>query len=145
MAGWFYPSLIDDFNLSRLKVLRSLQIKPPATFLRNLAQQKPPSDFLTTIESIFYTITSSVFTELVIVIQSGEVYYLPWRMYGTLRRMYHMRPFKLVFLLIASEKSSELVVRRTWEGAVNTATAKGLLSFLESPPTIHFTRRGTKT
>ena len=63
-------------------------------------------------------------------------------MYDTLRRMYKVRPYVLVFLLLVSEKSSELVVRRTWEGAVNTATAKGLLNFLESPPSIHFTRRG---
>jgi len=82
-----------------------------------------------------------VFSELVIVIQSGDVYYFPWRMYDTLRRMYGVRPFELVFLLIGSEKSSEVVARQTWEGAINVAAAKGCLSFLESPPSIRFIRR----
>jgi hypothetical protein len=93
---------------------------------------------------IFPTIISPVFSEFVIVIQCGEVYLFPWRIYDTLRRMYGVRPFELVFLLIASEKSSEWVVRRTWEGAVDTATAKGLLNFLEFPPTIRFIPHGTR-
>ena len=52
-----------------------------------------------------------------------------------------MRPFELVFLLIGSEKSSEVVARRTWEGAIDVAAAKGCLNFLESPPSVRFIRR----
>ena len=139
-TDWFQSSVANDFNLSRLKVLRSLQVKAPALFLRILAYQKPPADFLTTIESIFHTITSPVFSELVIVIQSGDVYHFPWRMYGTLRRMYGVRPFKLVFLILGSERSTEVVALRTWQGAINVATTKGLLGFLQSPPSIRFVR-----
>lgn len=135
--------MVHDFDLSGLKALRSLQVKAPALLLRILAQRKPPADFLTTIESIFHTITSPVFSELVVVIKSGDIYHFPWRMYDTLRRMYGVRPFKLKFLLIGSEKSSEAVALRTWQGAVNTATARGLLGFLESPPSIRFIRYGT--
>lgn len=82
-----------------------------------------------------------MFSELVIVIHSGDVYHFPWRMYNTLGRMYDVRPFKLAFLLVGSEKSLEVVARRTWEEAVNMATAKGFLTFLESPPSIRFIRR----
>ena len=80
-----------------------------------------------------------MFSELVIVIQGHLVYHFPWRMCDTLRGMYGVRRFILVFLFVLSEKASEVVVRRTWEGIVNRATIKGLLGFLESPPSIRFT------
>jgi hypothetical protein len=100
-----------DFSLSRLKVL---QVKTPALFLRNLVHRRPPADFVTTIESIlhtitsiFQTITSPVFSELVLIIQSGDVYHFLWHICDTLRMMYIVRLFKSVFLLVDSEKSSE--------------------------------------
>jgi hypothetical protein len=53
--------------------------------------------------------------------------------------MYEVRPFELVFLLVASEECSEAVARRTWEEGINV---KGLLNFLDRPLSIRFTRQG---
>jgi hypothetical protein len=78
-----------------------------------------------------------VFSELVIIIGVNVVTSLPSevRLFETLRRMNGLRPFKLVFLLV----NTDLLpgeARRKLEGALDSVAAKGLLDFLDSPPTI---------
>lgn len=63
-------------------------------------------------------------------------------MYDTLRRMYGVVSFELVFLLVGTARCDEMVARRTWERGISIAVDEGLLSFLGSPPSIRFTRRG---
>jgi hypothetical protein len=55
--------------------------------------------------------------------------------FETLRTMNGVRPFKLVFLLVAPDQSRE-EARRKLEGAIDSLAARGLLDFLDSPPTI---------
>ena len=83
---------------------------------------------------VFSTITSPVFSELVVII-GGPVAYLPHNatFFETLSRIHEVRPFKLVFLL---EVSDPWNTERGLEQALNLATAKGFVDFLDSPPTI---------
>ena len=61
-------------------------------------------------------------------------------MFDSLGRMYGVRPFKLVFLLVATAQLDEARARRKWKRGINVAADRGLLSFLDSPPSIRFTR-----
>ena len=90
----------------------------------------------TDVMDVFSTITSPVFSELVIVTTEGYHLYLPrdLLMFETLRAMNEIIPFKLVFLL----ETSEQFLRKAQQelaGALEFMTAKGLLDFLDSPPT----------
>ena len=90
---------------------------------------------------VFSTITSTVFSELVIVLLDDAITYLheDLVLFETLGKMKQVRPFNLVFDLICSPTVSEFSLgemRRTLRGALDLVAAKGLLSFLDSPPTI---------
>ena len=76
-----------EFNLSPLKALRSLEV-------RNLMPARHAF-----VMEIFSTITSPIFSELVIV---GLVAHLRTevKLFETLRTMSRVMPFKLVFLLV---------------------------------------------
>jgi hypothetical protein len=88
---------------------------------------------------VFLTITSSVFSELVIVLAGRAMPHLPKDvgLFETLRKMNGIRPFELVFVNYLSvqdryqrEAQLELVQ------ALDLVAANGLLDFLDSPPTI---------
>ena len=89
---------------------------------------------------LFSTIKSPVFSELVIIITSYAVH-LPTEvtLFKTLRRMREIRPFKLVFLLEASDFHQEQVRRELVE-ALDLISASNSLNFLTSEPTIRITR-----
>ena len=89
---------------------------------------------------VFSTITSSVFSELVIVIGGNSTTYLPSEipLWETLRTMNQIRPFKLVFLLAVLDLFQE-EARRKLEGPLDSMAARGLLKFLDSPPIIRTT------
>ena len=90
----------------------------------------------TVVAEVFSTITSPVFSELVIVL-TGRVACLRQEveLFNTLRAMNKIRPFELVFSLEAPS-FSQLEARRTLEEVLELATANGLLDFLDSPPSI---------
>lgn len=77
-----------------------------------------------------------MFSELTIVITSYAIY-LPRDdvLFKTLRKMNKARPFRLVFLLEASDFHQEQVRRELVE-ALDLIKANGSLDFLDSPPTI---------
>lgn len=86
---------------------------------------------------VFSTVTSPVFSELVIVLEDDAMSYLSKQvmLFETLRMMNEVRPFRLVFLLeIAYFYQEE--VRRGLVEALALITPKGPLDFLDSPPTI---------
>lgn len=89
----------------------------------------------------FATITSPVFSELVIVLTGDEMTRLPQdvMLFKTLRKMNEVRPFKLVFLLEVPEFSQ---VGAQWKvvEVLNSVTIKSLLDFLDSPPIIRTAR-----
>ena len=85
----------------------------------------------------FSTITSPVFSDLVIVLAGDAIICLPEdvALFETLDKMNRVRPFNLVFLLNVPN-SSQGEARRKFTGSLDFVTAKGLLDFLGSPPTI---------
>ena len=91
----------------------------------------------TIVTEVFSTITSPVFSELVIVHTSTTVGHLPQEvaLFDALRTMDVIRPFKLVFLLEVPD-DSQAKVRRELAEALDSVNARGLLDFLDSPPTI---------
>jgi len=122
-------------NLSRLKVLRSIQVNAwprisgyPEDHHRHLI-----------VLGVFSTISSPMFSELAIVLTLRAVTQLPREtvLFETLGKMNGMNPFELVFLLDVSD-SSYGEARRMLAVVLNLVTAKGLLNFLESPPTIRW-------
>ena len=90
---------------------------------------------------VFSTITSHVFSELVIVLE-GDSTRLPKEvtLFEVLRAMNGIRPFKLVFLLELPDCLQEEAGRKLVE-ALDSVTAKGFLDFLDSPPTIRRTQQ----
>ena len=88
---------------------------------------------------VFSTIASPVFSELVIIPTTYPLRHLPQEvtLFDTLCKMNKLRPFKLVFLLEISHTSD---VRRELADTLELVTAKGLLNFLDSKPTIRTTR-----
>jgi hypothetical protein len=86
---------------------------------------------------IFSTVTSPAFSEFVIVVGADAATYLPSEvaLFETLRVMNRVRPFKLVFLLVALD-SFRGEARRKLAEALDLVTAGDLLGFLDSPPTI---------
>lgn len=120
---------MEDLNLSPLKVLRSLQLDVWVTDW---------SRHLTAGPGLFSTITSTVFSELVIALGHFHLP-LPVTMFVALRRMNELRHFNLVFLLLA-EGPDVPEGRRELVEAIDLATTKGLLDFLDSQPTIRIAR-----
>jgi len=85
---------------------------------------------------VFSTITSPVFSELVIVLAGSDMVYFRWKdTFRTLRMMNEIKPFKLVFSLEVPDFSWE-EARQKLARALDSVTAEGLLDFLGSPPTI---------
>ena len=83
---------------------------------------------------VFSTITSPVFSELVIALRLHETDLSHGTtFFEALQRMNGVRPFKLVFLLEVSDFQEG---RRKLMKTLVEVTARGLLGFLDSPPTI---------
>ena len=81
-----------------------------------------------------------MFSELVIIVQANRVACLPsgLPLFETLHTMHKVRPFKLVFLFTDPDFLQE--ARRKSVGTLDSVTARGLLYFLASPPTIRIAR-----
>jgi len=127
------PSLLPEFNLSRLKVLRSLQIEA-------WAGGSHPKNHHTVVMDVFSTITSPVFSELVIILGDAQIHRLPSdvTLFETLRKMNQAKPFKLVFSVQVTDSLQGKLgeVRQGLMEALDSATSGGLLDFLDSPPNI---------
>jgi len=128
-------SLLPEFDLSRFKALRSLQIGAWTT------KWHPTNRYEIAME-VFSTITSPVFSELVIVLEDDGIVGLSSDvgLFETLRKMNEVRPFTLVFLVKAEEsycRRTEVIERL--EDAIILATVTGLLNFLDSQPIARIT------
>ena len=86
---------------------------------------------------VFSTIASPVFSELVIIIENDVDSSSASQagLFETLHALSGVRPFKLVFLLVGLEPFLG-EVRRKFADILDSVTARGLLDFLNSPPTI---------
>jgi len=98
---------------------------------------------------VFSTITSPVFSELVIILVGDGIARLPHEvmMFETLRKMNEVRPFNLVFsfegppLVPRGGQSASAEVRWKLEEALDYVATKGFLDFLDSPPIIRIVMR----
>jgi len=88
---------------------------------------------------VFSTITSPVFSELVIVVNGDEISKIPsdFTSFDALRMVKEIRPFKLVFSseILSPSAYVEQIQRRLVE-VLDQVNAEGLLNFLDSPSTI---------
>lgn len=118
-----------NLNLSRLKVLRSLEVGDWIIPFQD-------ADARRVIVEVFSTITSPVFSELVIVLRSDLFirFLLDPMSFDVLRMMHKVRPFKLVFLLhiYSPPNGGEWMFERAFE----PASKRGLFNFLDSPPVV---------
>ena len=108
-----HPASFPELNLSKLKALKSLQIGDwPVGYGWVGARHR-------VVMEVFSTITSPVFSELVIVLGGDRMSYLPSEiaLFETLRAMNEVRPFKLVFLFEV-EDSFQVEARRKLVGAL---------------------------
>jgi hypothetical protein len=88
---------------------------------------------------VFSTITSPVFSEVVIVLWFGQParVFFDDTLFETLRTMSELRPFNLVFLLHEwSQFGCYWGERRIFERDLESMTEEGLFDFLYSPPTV---------
>ena len=115
-----------NFDLSSCTALRSLEISGPSLLYANQA---------------FYTITSPVFSEVVVIFSGRETDSRSSDVSYRLRDLYRIREFSVRFFLEAfgspaaiRDESQRKLTLETEE-----AVAKGLYDFLPSPPLI-FTR-----
>ena len=125
---WIRTDGQTDVSLTRFEALRSLQV---GAWLANIWPGRH-----STIMEMFSTITSPVFSELVIVLEANKVWKLSSdiALFQTLREMNEIKRFKLVFLLEILKQSQE--EQSILEKTLKWATGNGLLDFLDSPPTI---------
>lgn len=132
------PSTYLRPDLSQLRVLKSLEVgdweyEPWTT---GCPQSHVPHDV---VKGVFSTITSPVFSEFVVVVLAERFSRLLFdgTVFDTLRAMHEVRPFELVFLILhVSGSSLPQEVRGVYEREVESSTARGLLNFLTSPPTV---------
>jgi len=91
---------------------------------------------------VFSTITSPLFSEVVIVLENRDISGLLSHVsfFETLRTMTRVRPFDLVFLLTVLDDLQEEARRRLME-VLDSAVGKRRLNFLGSPPTIRMRSR----
>jgi len=91
----------------------------------------------TLVRDALSTITSPAFSELVIVVDNNSAFRIPLVVVlcEGLRELNELRPFKLVFLFEGPYSSPE-EARHVLARCLRSAAARGLLDFLDSPPTI---------
>jgi len=120
---------LQDFDLSRLHSLQSIEVTASQT-----CADAP------LLRDIFFTITSPVFSEIVLVFRRTELfrpYHIPFE---TFREMYSKRKFRLVFCLEVLKKYRNVglnVMRRRMDLEI----ARKRLDFLASPPTLAIRER----
>ena len=86
---------------------------------------------------VISNITSPVFSELVFLLEEDTIARLPSdnELFRTMRAMYEVRSFELVFFLVVPNRFREEARRRLVE-TLGSVTETGSLDFLDSPPTI---------
>jgi len=90
------------------------------------------------------TITSSVFSEVVMVLEDSDVHdVIPWGLFSVVRSMYEVKPFHLVFSLEIWEGDRKRATER-FKRLIDAEAAKGGLDFLPCPPVIAFNTRAAR-
>ena len=91
------------------------------------------------------TITSSAFSDVVIVLENGafnDRWFSQQRLFHVMRSMYEVKPFRLVFCLEVWEGFREYTAERL-KRYIDVEAANGGLDFLPCPPVIISNTRAT--
>ena len=124
-------TLLRDLDLSKSGALRSLELT-----ITNL--KVSPSLTLTFLRNLLPTITSPVFSDVVIILREGtiqDMVFIQHVVFSTMRSLYEVKPFRLVFSLEIWEGDKENIVEML-KRCIDVETAKGGLDFLPCPPVI---------
>ena len=128
--------LLQDFDLSHLRSLRSLEVTASS-----MSQASGAPDLL---QDIVSTIKSPLFSEVILVFQRPDLYrpyYIPFEVF---RQMHSRRKFRLIYCLEVAKRyrnSGLRVMRQRMEGEL----AGKRLNFLETPPTLVISERNSWT
>lgn len=128
--------LLQDFDLSRLKSLRSLEFTASS-----MSQASGAPDLL---RDILSTIRSPLFSEVILVFQRPDLYrpyYIPFEVF---RQMHSMKKFRLIFCLEVARRHRSLGLR-VMRQRMDYELAERRLDFLESPPTLAISERNSWT
>ena len=90
------------------------------------------------LKDLLPTITSPVFSDIVIVVESGTIqnpHPSSHVSFELMRHLYEVKPFRLVFCLEVWDGDREVALRRLKE-YIDGEAAKGVLEFLPCPPLI---------
>ena len=131
-------TLLRDFDLSKNRSLRSLEISA------NGISQHPDTapSFL---KDLMLTITSPVFSDVVIVLGDGAIndtWFFQHGLFHIVRSMHEVKSFRLVFCLEVWEGVREHIARRL-KRFIDAEAAEGGLDFLPCPPAIISNTRAT--
>ena len=128
-------SLLLAFDLSNSRSLRSLEIEIETT-PAGLVQHS--DDGLSFLGDLLSTVTSLVFSEVVIILQDNIIHdpnFHPYALFRAVRNMCEAKPFRLVFLLGKSPRDREYD-REGLKGMIGAQASEGALGPLLYPPVI---------
>lgn len=127
--------LLQDFDLSSLRSLRSLEITA-------FSMSQAHGDIPHLLHDIFSAIDSPAFSEIILVFQRPDLYRPYFIPFAVFRQIYSKRKFRLVFCLEVSKKHRPAgleALRRRMEWEVYHQR----LDFLESPPILTVSERNS--
>ena len=107
------------------------------TALRSLEVRASPRlrEYGDTLKELLPTITSPVFSDIVVVFSEHEVRRLPTGLGGALHRMFKIRKFRVAFCLETMERL-EAHNLRLLMSEIEVGALKGSLDFLPCPPVV---------
>lgn len=127
--------LLQDFDLSHLRSLQSLEVT--VSSIPHTRQ-----DTLDLFRDVASTITSPVFSEVVIIFQRPDLYRPTYIPFDVFREMYSKREFRLVFCLEVPKSHRNFgldVMRRN----LDWGESHQKLDFLASPATLAISERNS--
>jgi hypothetical protein len=125
---WIVVIPLQRLNLSRNMTFRSLEIRAILEYSRALKE-------------LLLTVTSPVFSEIVVVFSGVEARWPPRDLAERLHEIYKIREFRVAFCLETAERlgvSSLRIMKSTMQAEV----AKGSYDFLPCPPLVFFPYSG---
>lgn len=135
-----WEGLLWNLDLSKSSSLRSLEI---AVILPSILSTAA----LNFLGDLFSTITSPVFSDLVIVLQSDcvSIYNRRFRqvLFGLLRGMYEVKPFRLIFCLESQKVQDHTMAE--FKREIDAEVVEGGLDFLPCPPVVVSHTRTTRS
>ena len=133
-------SILQTFDLSNNRSLRSLEID-----LASGITTRSSYDRVGIIRDLLSTVTSPVFSEVVIILQEGIVHDPNIRntLFRAVRGMCEVKPFRLVFWLDELYRVGEHI-RERFEGMIKAQAAKGGFGPRLDPPVIVSYTRGKR-